>query len=305
MSVDTLARRVVVKCDALQRAGLWPEVSRVRPRPWLNNFKGDTELALASALLDRFVLFSDRSVNALLRGAFRNLIEASRPLTFNKSQNERATQTLTSALFFTRLEGERPNPTDSGNLFCRKVRQELGIPEERIVEPSEALDLAIAGCPIVLLDDFLGSGQQLIKTWKREYRKTAPHSFEEAHTLKPVAVSYLCLMATTQGLRTVSSIPAKVFFCHEATSEHSITKITAAPGLPPGSDVQTELNNFLRQHASHLILKPYMKQDRFDTLGFYNLGLTMAFEHSVPDASIPILWARSTRSDWSPLMERI
>jgi hypothetical protein len=39
-----------------------------------------------------------------------------------------------------------------------------------------------------------------------------------------------------------------------------------------------------------------------DWRGFHGLGLTVAFEHGIPDASLPIFF--SERNGWKPLMRR-
>ena len=42
--------------------------------------------------------------------------------------------------------------------------------------------------------------------------------------------------------------------------------------------------------------------DYVGTYGFNELGLTIAFQHSVPDATLPIFW--SCTADWNPLYRR-
>jgi len=72
-------------------------------------------------------------------------------------------------------------------------------------------------------------------------------------------------------------------------------------------------------HPQSLYIEPRLAADMSDLLievtrrsglrfcaagphGFHNLGLGVAFEHSVPDATLPVFWHSS--DDWKPLRRR-
>src|SRR6185295_14995832 len=98
----------------------------------------------------------------------------------------------------------RPNRTDSGNLLCRKARQVLRIPEDRIVDPEEAMAKAATGGTVVFLDDFIGSGDQFVYTWERARGGSSPMSFKETFQAGAFVAAYVSLVATNSGLDRVS-----------------------------------------------------------------------------------------------------
>lgn len=60
---------------------------------------------------------------------------------------------------------------------------------------------------------------------------------------------------------------------------------------------------FLRRHSNQLKLKNYMKPREFPAYGFHELALTIGFPDSVPDSTLPVIWARGG-AKWKPLKEQ-
>ena len=60
----------------------------------------------------------------------------------------------------------------------------------------------------------------------------------------------------------------------------------------------------LRETASDFIYKASMLGGIPETQwkGFHDLALTVGFEHSVPDATLPIFYWKN--NDWKPLIEK-
>lgn len=112
MQEDAYVKAVLRKCACLSESGLWVR-DKVRYRAWLSNFD-DGEQAVAAVLLDNFVYFSDELTDRLLRGAFARL---------RASLGSRVDDAV-----FAPVESEDPKPTDSGNIMCRKLRQQLPPP---------------------------------------------------------------------------------------------------------------------------------------------------------------------------------
>ena len=288
--VDAVKRKV----DTLQRVGFWPP-DTVHAGAWMGNFEKSEELP-AAVILDNLAFYSNRNTNALLRATFQNLRDE-----LSASGDAR----LMDQLVFTPLEDEKPNPSDSGKLFCRKARLILSIPEERMSEPALALECAIAGAPIVFLDDFLGSAEQLIETWKRPYRTAAPRSFAEAHAVKPFRVIYLVLVATAYGLKRARfECPAvDTWPAHVVGEEYSIRNVAQLPHAPQFPGLTHDIYNLLSKYAPRLKLKHFMNHSDFRIYGFYGRGLLVAFQHGCPDASLPIIFANGNGSEpWSRLI---
>lgn len=295
---DVYLQAVLQKCDALKRAGLWAGESKVRPLAWLNNFADNDKIA-AAVLLDHFVYFSDPVTDRLLLATFRSLRDRSRRGLGGLPPD------LVDTAVFTRVEGEKPNPTDSGNVFCRKARQVLAIPERRVLEPAEAVAAAARGTPVIFLDDFVGSGDQFCATWGRPYLPTSPRSFADVFSAQPFPAIYLCLITTQKGRDRIHvEIPSLVLdYAHLLAADDSVRSLPTSPLIPPLQDPQKAVADLLQQYSPRLSLPAYMGQDDWAQYGYQSLGTTIAFEHGVPDATVPLVWADGSNG-WIPLARR-
>jgi hypothetical protein len=282
------------KVDALKLAGLLCREPQVRPRAWLSNFPDEQKFP-AAVLLDTLVYYSDPMTTALLRSTYTDLLDLAR---------SRGEEDELSRAVITAVEDEIPNPSDSGNLFCRKARYTLGVPEARVVRPREALERAVAGETVIFVDDFIGSGEQICKTWERIYRSASPRSFSEAAIGGASRIYYLVLVSTKQGLsNSLFKCPGlQIVPGHVLDGEYSVRRAHEFPQVPQDADLQGRIHDLLQSVSGRLQLKPFMRQADYALYGFHSLGLTFGFEHGVPDASLPILWAAGDAS-WTPLLQ--
>ena len=211
----------------------------------------------------------------------------------------------------TLVTGEEPNVTDSGHIFARKARS-LGIPQERIMGPEEALNQIQRGFDgaVVFVDDFVGSGSQFTKTWCRTFR--TPYESFRALSSASQAKFYYCPAFCTQfgpafctqfGLNRIKCV------CPEVTLNPGVLIPDNYGALDPHSIVWPSRNlrstaeaHFLRSASARAGIPDTggMKPD--DWRGFASLGLTIAIEDSVPDATLPIIYW--DKNDWRPLMRR-
>jgi len=300
---DVFVKEVLARCDALKSAGIWPAEPLVRPRAWLQNFE-EPDKPLAALLLEHFNYYNEYLTDRLLVAAYRSLADG-----MPKGSAAPARETLLLGLrdaVFTPVEGEEPNRTDSGNLLCRKARQILRVPEERIVEPLEALKCAANQTPVVFLDDFIGSGDQFLKTWQSVRRDQPPRSFEEASQNCPFTATYISLVATDDGLRTIGQTAPMVAVssAHVLDDSSSVRALKAGP-TDPDPGLEARIGKMLEKYASHLTpQEPYIAGNLdYKVFGYKKRGLLFAFSHSVPDATLPIFWSPGVNG-WIPLLER-
>jgi hypothetical protein len=294
---DILINVVSERCELLKRSQFWLGEPRIRPNAWLNNFKAEDK-KMAALLLDRFVFCNDKSTNSMLMAAWASIGDG-----MNKSLYHGTPQEIVASLnnvVFTPVEGEEPNPTDSGNFMCRKARQILGVPSDLIVRPYEAIDRAANGCTVVFLDDIVGSGDQFMKSWNRRY--SGDKSFKSLAKEKQVKCIYVTLVTTEAGLTRINLEAPQVLIC----SSHILTKKSSIGGLTEkeGFNV-TEVKLFLEKYSRNLTpIDSYMYKDpNYLKFGYKNLGLFMGFEHSIPDGTLPIFWSTG-KDGWEPLIER-
>ncbi|MDQ2184814.1 hypothetical protein RBI13_06375 [Alcaligenaceae bacterium A4P071] len=295
LRVDAYIKDVLARCDALKRAGMWLPEPTMRPRAWIENFESADQI-LAAQLLERFVFYNQRLTDSLLAASFASIADG---LTKGPSAPDRDTllRILPQALF-TPVCGENPNPTDSGNFFCRRARQVLGVAENQIVTTSDAILAASRGETVVFVDDFIGSGDQFLSTW-RDIRSGA--SFEEIQRTSGFTAIYLSLVGTQLGITKLRQDTPSVAICvsHQLDDRGSIW------GLAQSNPVLfQEISQFLVKYVPRLTPRdPYMHQSDFLYVGYKRRGLFLAFEHSVPDATLPIFWCGGT-TNWEPLIER-
>lgn len=303
MRSDIFQEEVLEKCAALKAARIWLPEPDLRPRAWLENFE-KSDRPIAAVLLDRFNFYSDAMTEKLLVAAYQSLADG-----LPKGPTAPTRDVLVAALgdaVFTRVDAEKPRPTDSGNLFCRKARQILGVSDERFIEPRAALAHAGQGKPVVFLDDIVGSGDQFLRTWKRKYSMVAPHSFQAAYAATRFVATYVCLVATTEGLSAVNThAPAvAVSVAHVLDESSTVRAIDTHPTLVV-PDLQARVDALLAKYAPALVpAEDYMASSpSYKMFGYKERGLLLAFEHCVPDLTLPIYWSNGP-DGWEPLRRR-
>jgi hypothetical protein len=293
---DVLVQEVLAKCDVLKRAGLWLPEPLIRPRAWLSNFE-EYDQSIAAQLLDKFTFYNARFTDALLVASYHSIGDG-----MPKGPNAPPCRDLVRALdsaVFTPVRGERPNPTDSGNLLCRKARQLLGVADDRIVETNAALAHAFNGGTVVFMDDFVGSGDQFLNTWKTAI---SGRSFEAAMASTSFIAIYVTLIATDFGLLKIYTDAPKV----AVSVTHIIEPKSTLSGLVEGNpSLEQDIDSFLNKYAARLQpTEPYISGNpSYLRYGYKNRRLLFGFEHTIPDATLPIFWAPGT-GNWEPLIER-
>src|SRR6185295_8963657 len=205
------------KCRYFVETHLWPLETKLDPNAWLSNFLEEEE-PHALHLLNHFFYFSKPLVERLFVASITGL--SSRVLS-SKNAYVRARsewRDFISSAYFVRVTGERPSDADSGFLFSRMARQELGILEAHIAGHEELLSYLLLDpdLPVIFVDDFVGSGAQFITMWYRNYPLPDGRvvSFE-AHTknTRRPALYYCPLICTSHGLGNITTNCRNVNVC--------------------------------------------------------------------------------------------
>lgn len=273
------------------------------PERWLDNFEAP-ELPYAIHLLSQFLFFSDQFTNAMLVGGLTDL---SKQIVKQSSTFQEATvdwvDFLESALI-TYPTGEEPRPTDSGLAFARKARQVLEFPEARILPPEKVLEELVAKGPrpVLFLDDFLGTGRQFLATWARqESISGTPLSFAQLQAIQPFTAIYLPVFATSQGMAALETSGVSAIFspAHVLSMRYNVldSKSFAWPDghAAPGR----EMVELASKRAG---IPDTGGQKANDWQGFGKLGLSIGFQHGVPDATLPLFYWEE--HGWAPLIRR-
>lgn len=287
--------RVRVKEEYFVDVRVWPVQAEFDPNGWLRNFC-DEDVPYAALLLDSFVYFSSQMADAMFASAVQAISTQ-----FNSSNHANSANSwrifLESALFCV-VTGENPNPSDSGYLFARKARQVLGITEERLVEPDVCLGALIrnGNRPVIFIDDFVGSGNQFAEMWERQYEVGSEIlSFFIISKNNPSTPFYYCpVLSTKYGLDTLNRrCPSvKLFPAH-------ILDPLSSPLHPATTVFPPELRAQGQEMIERVSKDIGIPADAWR--GFHDLGCAVAFEHCIPDATLPLFyWSQN----WRPLMRR-
>lgn len=297
MRADTQIQEILAKCDILKRATLWPSEPVLRPRAWLENFE-EPDIYIAAFLLDKFTFYNRTLTDALLVASYQSIGDG-----MPKGPASPSSMDLVASLdtaIITPVKGEHPNPTDSGYLVCRKARQLLRLNDTFIQDTDIAIQHAYDGKTVVFLDDFVGSGDQFLTTWKTE--DSSGRSFAKANSISQFTAIYVTLVTTDFGLKNIHDNAPTVAVC----ATHVLDKRSTLEGvLESNPNMRSPILKFLAKYSSKLNpAEQYIANcQNYLMFGYKNRGLMFGFEHSIPDATLPIFWAPG-QDNWEPLIER-
>ena len=289
----------LAKCSYFVDVQLWPRRSIIDPEGWLSNFK-KSEMDHAVHLLYSFLFYSEDLVNQLFVTAFQAL---SREMSAKGTPplNLKATwRAFVDGAIITYVTGEIPNVTDSGFTFARKARQLLGIPEDRIMSPDEALRQIYNKGPrdIVFVDDFVGSGDQFTATWQRlwDVSPSLRTSFGRvAASTRGTRFFYCPLLCTQQGYERLRQAYPEITLApaHIVSDRYSVFSPESIVWPP---DLKNTAAKFVRNASMRAGVRDISWR------GYNDLGLAIAFHNSVPDATLPIIYWNE--NGWIPLIQR-
>ena len=290
---------VLASKQYLSTIGHWPKIpARANPERWLNGFH-DEDLDHAVSLLESLVYFSMEQTTKLCTSLFHSLSsEVTEGLTTYADRKAAWGAFITDCLV-TFPTGEKPNPTDSGHTFARLARQELGIEEERFLYPEEVVERLHLGerRPIVMVDDFAGSGDQFLKTWSRSYAMTDGQmsSFEQIAHASPIEVFYIPAVATEYAFKRIEA-QTQLVRLRTAHLLNDLYSTVHRESVVFPEHLRPAAREFVSRTSAQASIHPTKE------LGWHDLALAIAFEHSVPDATLPILWADTPT--WNSLLRR-
>lgn len=289
---------VLTKCDYFVDVQVWPLLDQCDPRGWLKNFDKN-EQVFARQLLNAFMFFRQPMMDALLVGAVQSLSQhlcEGQPF----ATAQRRWRTFVDALLVTRVTGETPSEADSSYQYARLARQILDLSEEQIVSPEHCIQILLAEArPVIFLDDFVGSGDQFLKTWHRPMKLPGggETSFERiARIRRGTAFFYCPLICTQHGMERIAMNSAGVIVAPAHLLPPSYSAVAPDSILWPKS-IRADGIQFVEQASK----RAGIPHDEWQ--GYANLGLAIAFEHyTTPDATLPIFYWE--QNGWTPLVHR-
>ena len=280
------------KCDQLVAAGFWPREQELRYRAWLSNFTNAVDVTAAATILDRFVFINQDHAGLAVSDGYARFLGHLHDQRFTSRRTPSRIGSLHEHTHFAAVRGESPNPAESGNAYMRVARETLDVSEERIHELDEAIDVCATGHPLVLLDDFSGTANQVINTLV-----TPDRSGRTLSQLLANANSTVCCITAVMTSDAIQRL------CAHAPRLLLFPGYTA-PVTHYSLDALLPEEQFPAVHRLLSDAAPRLYPTGVDPIrGVNSLGLLIGVHDRIPDASLPILWADG-EGDWIPLKRR-
>jgi hypothetical protein len=284
------------RCRDLIRYDVWSGIEPHRLDMWIGNFRGQTERYFGARVLDALIYRSDKQTVALMRQLFHRVI----PDLARRRGLDQCMQTLYYSLQRHDLD---PNvrivpvippdapPTKSGSTIARILRRNLRFRNQWFLHPNEIIDSIATVKAFVFVDDFLGTGDQ----FSTFLQNTGLDS-----RLSGACFIYAPLVGHAKGL-------SNLFGDHPDLNVGTVELLNEAHALfnQDAGGFPDELNSADTARDFYYTLLADRKIEIYgpDRRGFGHLEVAYAFEHAVPDNSLPILWWEESEH-WRPLFLR-
>ncbi|SDQ29846.1 hypothetical protein SAMN05428982_0522 [Pseudoxanthomonas sp. CF385] len=289
---------ILQKADFFASIGLWPATSTFDPRGWLKNFRAEEERH-ALCCLNAFIFVSAEITDALLVSAFHNLSAHKQLIERHGSQHRDQWRAFRDKLVATYVEARNPNASESGPHFARLARHKLDLPQSQIFTPEAALRVMAVepDRPVLLLDDFIGSGDQVTSAWThhRDVWPGETSTYRDVVAQHNSTIVYCPLVSTFEGSEVVRrECPSLLLMpAHELDARENFVHEDSLFWPPGMRDSGIE---FIRAASARAGIPDS------ECFGYKGQALALAFEHGVPDATLPIFWHES--ENWQPLIRR-
>ena len=290
MNID----EVCAKCDHLSAMDLLPREQELPYRSWLQNFDKKRR-TVAAEILNRLIFVNEGMAQNALSCAYQRLLREYVPsATAEQAVGVGRLKEFHDSIIVAPIQGEKPRATDSGFAYMRTARDQLAFKESQIMpDPIKAAKLAHdAERPVVLFDDISGSGDQIAATLTR---RSGPGPSLATLADQPRKVACLTAVMTSAANDTLTTkFPNVGFFAGHTLDVDNY----GVRGLFP-EEQHPEIQELLQWADQQLKVPPHVH----NLYGYSEFGLLLCFHNSIPDFSLPILWANGGPS-WTPLKER-
>ena len=279
---------------------IWPIRSELDFEGWISNFENEEERKLAKRILDFFVYLPDVMVDKMLQAVvgYCGYYFKTKDLSWTHDS-------FKVNCFYSYIPGEQPNPTDSGYLFMRKLRDKLRVPENRIVDFGKLLyflDNERMPQNVILVDDFVGSGAQCDNAWNK-LRLPNGKNLSQITQEKGHRIVYAPLIINTIGFHRIQSSCSglELKYIHCLTEEYNLFSPNC-PCWDNDMDTYNKGMQLIEEKSTKLNIPMSSPNSVIYYQGFGSQGLAIAFSHGMPDACIPLFyWACD---DWTPLINK-
>lgn len=284
----------------------WSGLTRDRIDLWLNNFKDllPEEQKLVYKLFTNIIYFSENDVTEALKMgvynclSYNSVLEAQKTSGFSTSAhtlNNIHKGNIDKACFVPLLDKGAPH--ESGNNICRTLVQQGIIPAERsmFIEHVPGLFKSGRANNLVIVDDCVGSGDQLTTFWEgtRVNDDGDSITIRELCNKYGVRANYLTLFGYNKSINELKKVftDLKIFCVRELTDQHRVF-----------SDSSYIWKDKEERDKAFALFESLAQEAGVNIYGYKGLDFAFMMHKTIPDWSLPIFWQEN--SDWKLLLRR-
>ena len=273
--------------EALIEGTVLGRITKHRLNAWKRNFESPEERYLAACLLDSLIYRSERQTEALAHQLFQRVLpDLARRVALPQGLIKDWRRTLShdardrGIRLVPVIDKERHPPTKSSPPISRLIRMNVPVDEKWFIWPGQSVE-PVDGCAplLIFIDDFLGTGDQFGEVYR---------VITGSNTERPLAI-YAPLVAYRKGADDLQrQFPELRIVAAEWLEESHRIFSAESKFFDDGENSPESAEAFYLQFIRSKNWKEgYL---RGMPLGFKNCGLSYAFDHGSPDATLPIFW---------------
>lgn len=284
----------------------WSGLTRAAIDSWLSNFKElpYEEQVLVYKLLTHLIYFSENDITEALKIGVYNclsyfdILDKQKSSGFSLSSNSLKNAhkaNINKACFVPLLDSEAPH--ESANNICRTLVQQGIIPAEKSKFIEQVPDLLKARQVnnLVIVDDCVGTGNQLRKFWEgtRVDVDDSSLSIKKLCEEYGAKANYLTLFGYNKSIEELrNEFPDLNIICvRELFDQHRVF-----------SDSSYVWNNIEEKGQAFALFDSLARNAGIPTYGYKNLDFAFVMHKTIPNWSLPIFWKEN--SDGNLLLRR-
>ena len=282
------------RCRGLVSYGVWAGIAPARLDAWIANFKTPEERYFAAKVLDSLIYRSDIQTIALMRHLFSRVIpdyfRLARPFLNVNNIYHSLRGNTDPGVRIVPVVPPNSSPGKSALTLARYLKRALKFNEAWIIYPHDIPSHIGPAHTFICFDDFLGTGFQFT-----DFANDSLSPYWSAANF-----AYASLAGHIDGIGTLQpAFPElHIMTVERLGNSHALFHKDAAffPDDVNDSVAAREFYYWLLEDRGIDLTGPNRR-------GFGHFELTYAFEHSVPDNSLPILWWDDSPK-WTRLFDR-
>lgn len=281
----------------------WSGLTKLEIDNWVANFEpaNSKEYYYIYKLLTNIIYYSESDIINALREGIKDKLFYKELLNMQVTANFSLSQQTLSQEYHTNLEKtcfipllDSDAPFESSNYILRLCVQNNFVSTHQSIFPNDLLSYVHKNDVknLVIIDDCVGSGNQLRKFWKFT-------TISDGRTLRQfckdmnIKAYYLSLFGLKDSISDLQN---------EYNDLTIICVKKFAQTLQVFDDESYVWDNIQEKNEALVYFNTFAENNSFSISGYNNLNLAIIMHRTIPNWSLPMFWKEN--SDWKPLMRR-